>query len=161
MNSRLNYKFISTKHRLELQSKTHRLILKFLGEHVSGTYNGKKFKTSIRADINQFEKRVVAFQILSVIRDNPETWKQKVDHTNYAQCLMSCFEQGEHIMSSPPFITVSIRTIYGVEKYYPFDESAKLFARLSGTLTLTPDAIIIIKNLGYRILINQETKEEL
>lgn len=52
-------------------------------------------------------------------------------------------------------ITVRIKTVYGKETIYPVDDSAKLFARLTGTITLTREAIDLIKALGYTVTVEQ------
>lgn len=48
-------------------------------------------------------------------------------------------------------ITVKIKNVYGVEKVYPVCDKAILFARIAGTKTLTPEAIALIKSLGYTL----------
>jgi len=54
-------------------------------------------------------------------------------------------------------ITVEIKTVYGNEAIYPVCETAKTFAQLVGTKTLTRDAIAKIKRLGYLIEIKAPT----
>jgi len=46
-------------------------------------------------------------------------------------------------------ITVHRREVYGVVKYYPVCEKAKLFARIAQTKTLTHDVLKCIGALGY------------
>lgn len=53
-------------------------------------------------------------------------------------------------------ITVEIRDVYGIRTVYPACQTAKLFARLAGTKTLTSHAIDTIKQLGYSINIAQK-----
>ena len=48
-------------------------------------------------------------------------------------------------------ITVLIKNIYGEQKAYPHCETAKKFADLLGTKTLTRDALAKIKALGYEL----------
>lgn len=50
-------------------------------------------------------------------------------------------------------IKVTIKQIYGVDKVYPVDDKAKLFAKLCSTTTLTVSTIEVIKQLGYRVLV--------
>lgn len=50
------------------------------------------------------------------------------------------------------FIHVRTKQVYGADLIYPACNEAKLLARLHGTKTLTPDAISIIKQLGYRVV---------
>ena len=93
------YRFISLKSRLDLQSLKHHLVLTFHKKHVEGSYRGRNaitkapvygsFKTSIRSSLNQFERRCVAFHILGKIR---RLGLAEVEHTNYAEVFMSCFE---------------------------------------------------------------------
>ncbi len=53
-------------------------------------------------------------------------------------------------------ITVEIRDVYGLRTIYPACQTAKLFARLAGTKTLTRHALETIKQLGYSINIAQK-----
>jgi hypothetical protein len=52
-------------------------------------------------------------------------------------------------------ITVRIKDVYGVAKVYPVCETAQLFAALTGTTTLRPQDLEIIKKLGYTATIQQ------
>ena len=52
-------------------------------------------------------------------------------------------------------IKVTIKNVYGNQTIYPACESAKIFARLAGTKTLTMDAIQDIKKLGYTVHVCQ------
>ena len=48
-------------------------------------------------------------------------------------------------------IQVTFKNVYGNEIVYPVSESAKLFARIAGTKTLTSETLTLIKLLGYTI----------
>jgi hypothetical protein len=48
-------------------------------------------------------------------------------------------------------IRVKAKSIYGVTKYYPACEKAKVFAEMLGTKTLTPGAIGHIRALGFNV----------
>jgi hypothetical protein len=48
-------------------------------------------------------------------------------------------------------ITIERRDQYGAPVYHPIDDAAKAFARIAKTKTLTPDAIALIRALGYEI----------
>ena len=48
-------------------------------------------------------------------------------------------------------ITIERRDQYGAPVYHPIDDAAKAFARIARTKTLTPDALAIIRALGYEI----------
>jgi len=48
-------------------------------------------------------------------------------------------------------ITVEIRDVYGQTKLYPHCESAKVFASIAGTTTLTEQNIRRIMQLGYKV----------
>ena len=48
-------------------------------------------------------------------------------------------------------VQVKVKNVYGVEKIYPANEAGALFAKLCGSITLTPHAIEVIKELGYKI----------
>jgi len=48
-------------------------------------------------------------------------------------------------------ITVEVRDVYGQVKFYPKCDSAKLFADIAGTKTLTADALKKIEALGYSV----------
>ncbi len=48
-------------------------------------------------------------------------------------------------------ITLERRDQYGAPAYHPIDDAARLFARIARTKTLTPDALALIRALGYQI----------
>ena len=50
-----------------------------------------------------------------------------------------------------PNITVMVREVYGVIKYYPYCDTSELIASIAGTKTLTNQALEHIKQLGYEI----------
>jgi hypothetical protein len=52
-------------------------------------------------------------------------------------------------------ITVKVTKNYGVEAIYPADKTAELFARLTGTKTISRSAIETIKNLGFEVKVEQ------
>jgi hypothetical protein len=49
-------------------------------------------------------------------------------------------------------IVVRIKSVYGRDTIYPVCESAKLFAAIAGTVTLTPETIQYIKGLQFGVL---------
>jgi len=53
-------------------------------------------------------------------------------------------------------ITIAIKNVYGNTAYYPVCEKAKIFAKLTGTKTLTREAIEHIRALGYAILVQPQ-----
>lgn len=52
-------------------------------------------------------------------------------------------------------ILVKLKSNYGKEVIYPVCDSAKAFAAIAGTTTLTKNAIKYIKALGYTIEVEQ------
>lgn len=48
-------------------------------------------------------------------------------------------------------IQVRMREVFGNETVYPVCETAKLFAKIAGTKTLSPTMLSSIKALGYEI----------
>jgi len=58
-------------------------------------------------------------------------------------------------------IMVRIKNVYGTDKIYPVSPNAKLFADIAGTTTLRPSDLKAIQELGYRVLIEQQTYGEL
>lgn len=56
-------------------------------------------------------------------------------------------------------ITVEIKTVYGNTTIYPVCEKAKLFAKYKGQKSLTNQDIIVIKELGYRVIVQPTIKE--
>lgn len=48
-------------------------------------------------------------------------------------------------------ITVTIRSVYGRETIYPACKTSAFFAALSGTKTLTEDAMRLIVAQGYEV----------
>lgn len=53
-------------------------------------------------------------------------------------------------------LLVRITNNYGSRVVYPVCETARKFAELVGTKTLTPDTIKKIRDLGYAIHVQQE-----
>lgn len=51
-------------------------------------------------------------------------------------------------------IHVCIKHVYGVQNVYPLCDTGKALAELAGKKTFTPQAIRILKNLGYSFEIN-------
>jgi len=54
-------------------------------------------------------------------------------------------------------ITVQIKNVYGNEMIYPVCDKAKIFAALTGTKTLTREAVAKIKALGYSVSVQTPT----
>lgn len=52
-------------------------------------------------------------------------------------------------------ITIEIRDIYGIRTIYPACDTARLFARLAGTKTITRHALETIRALGYTVEVKQ------
>ena len=46
-------------------------------------------------------------------------------------------------------IQVERRSVYGVTKYYPVNDKAKLLARVAKTTTLTPEVLKCAQSLGF------------
>lgn len=53
-------------------------------------------------------------------------------------------------------ITIEIKNNYGVQVVYPVCDTAKQFAQIAGTKTLTHQALCIIERMGYAILQQQQ-----
>ena len=53
-------------------------------------------------------------------------------------------------------ITVRVTNNYGNHTVYPSCEVARKLAALAGTKTLTPQAIRLIKDLGYTVLVEEQ-----
>jgi hypothetical protein len=60
-----------------------------------------------------------------------------------------------HNIGAQMTITVSIKNVYGNQTIYPVCNTAKKFANLTGTKTLTVYAIEQIKALGYTVQVEQ------
>ncbi len=56
-------------------------------------------------------------------------------------------------------ITVRVREVYGHAKYYPECDSAKVFASIAGTTTLTEQTLRRIMKLGYKVKTLQPTNQ--
>jgi hypothetical protein len=48
-------------------------------------------------------------------------------------------------------ILINLREVYGEVKAYPVCDTAKLFAQLAGTKTLTTQSLKLIAQLGYEV----------
>lgn len=53
-------------------------------------------------------------------------------------------------------ITIQIKNNYGVNTVYPVCETAKQFAAIAGTKTLTVQVLKIIEGMGYTITEQQQ-----
>jgi hypothetical protein len=62
-------------------------------------------------------------------------------------------------MTSTKIITVQIRDVYGVRKYYPSCKQSKLFADIAGTTTLTKRVLKCVEALGYKVYQVIDVKE--
>ena len=62
-------------------------------------------------------------------------------------------------MSEVTVITVRVREVYGHAKYYPECDSAKVFASIAGTTTLTEQTLRRIMKLGYKVKTLQPTNQ--
>ena len=58
-------------------------------------------------------------------------------------------------------ITVEIKNKYGVDYIYPVCSKAHCFTEIAATKTLTPCVIKLVKSLGYRVIVQSNTPEEL
>ena len=56
-------------------------------------------------------------------------------------------------------LTIKSKDVYGRTLYYPACKRAELFAQLTNKTTLTPETLVIVKELGYNINIQQPTWE--
>ena len=52
-------------------------------------------------------------------------------------------------------IKVMLKQVYGKDTYYPACERAHLFAKLTGSKTLTPTTLRTIRELGYVVKVEQ------
>jgi hypothetical protein len=57
--------------------------------------------------------------------------------------------------TTPMSITVEIRDVYGRPTIYPACPTAEKFAALTGTKTLTGQALNTIRSLGYTVTVMQ------
>jgi hypothetical protein len=46
-------------------------------------------------------------------------------------------------------VVVEVRTVYGVDKFYPVNPASLIFAEINGAKTLSRRTINLIKELGY------------
>lgn len=57
-------------------------------------------------------------------------------------------------------IKVERRDVYGVTKYYPVCDNARLFARIAKTITLTPEVLKHAQSLGFSLTLVILSKED-
>ena len=50
-----------------------------------------------------------------------------------------------------PFVDIVIRRVYGVDKFYPANINAELFAQLVNKKTLSQYDVQVISKLGYQV----------
>jgi hypothetical protein len=53
-------------------------------------------------------------------------------------------------------IVIEIKNVYGVEKFYPICDKAKLFASIAGTKTLAPSVLVNVSKLGFTVTLHQQ-----
>ena len=56
-------------------------------------------------------------------------------------------------------IKVKMKNIFGVERIYPACELSDIFCYIARSKTLIPENIEYIKQLGFKIIVVQDTKE--
>ena len=56
---------------------------------------------------------------------------------------------------------VEARNVYGKELYYPANDSAQLFLRLTGKKTFDKYELKIIQDVGYNVIFTTKTMEDL
>jgi hypothetical protein len=54
-------------------------------------------------------------------------------------------------MGDTQHITLKVKDVFGLRKYYPACKQSELFARLTGTKTLTIEKLKLILALGYEL----------
>lgn len=50
------------------------------------------------------------------------------------------------------YVKIEVRTVYGNTTIYPVNDSAKLFAEIAGTKTLTNKTLALAERLGFNIV---------
>ena len=66
-----------------------------------------------------------------------------------------CFHKAEELALSgndERALCIKLRNVYGRDQFYPFNETARLFAQIAGTKTLLPDTLALARKLGYRVV---------
>lgn len=48
-------------------------------------------------------------------------------------------------------LQIKFRDVYGNEMMYPVNETAKLFAKIAGTKTITPQTLDLVQQLGIPV----------
>lgn len=54
--------------------------------------------------------------------------------------------------NSVVLVEVQVRRVYGVDKIYPVNQEAKIFAEIARTATLRPEDIGKIRALGFQVV---------
>ena len=44
------------------------------------------------------------------------------------------------------------KEVYGILKYYPHNETAKLFCKIARQKTMTEQTIVLVRELGYQVV---------
>ena len=90
-------------------------------------------------------------EILFHAQENyPHVWTNKAEQ-NFNEFI-------DQVDSMKLEILVEIKNVYGNEKIYPACEKASLFCDIAGTKTITDETKVLIKQLGYTIIVNQAVK---
>jgi|TARA_Y100001949_G_scaffold150690_1_gene136016 hypothetical protein len=56
-------------------------------------------------------------------------------------------------MSDLPLVEITYRNVYGRDLIYPVNVTAKRFATLAGTTTLSPGDLKVIEALGFTVFV--------
>jgi len=56
-------------------------------------------------------------------------------------------------------IKVTIKDVYGTPTLYPACDTAKLFAKLAGTKTITPSMVRTLCDAGYKVMQQREVQD--
>ena len=59
-------------------------------------------------------------------------------------------------MSERGVVVIDVRNVYGVEKYYPANETAEIFAAINQAKTLSRRTLEYIKLLGFEVRVQQK-----
>lgn len=61
-------------------------------------------------------------------------------------------QDGHTLELSDRRVIVRRREVYGVAKFYPVNDNARMIAELAGTKTLTPAAMALAQRLGFSLV---------
>jgi hypothetical protein len=61
---------------------------------------------------------------------------------------------------SDKIVKLQEREVYGILKYYPYNDLAKMFCKIARTTTMTEQTIALVREMGYEVVTDRQAFKE-